>query len=221
MVYGLSSATGRQCGQHTRTPRAPQGAGAVALVLVLLTGVFLVQELSLGLEWTLRASALAMSLVEIAVAASARCLLAKSPQLHHLGPASPLHWSPSLVIGIAAGVLLALLGSLLSGIGMWTGGPRCTGFTWLYFVCVAPICEELAFRGSLLRLCASELGPLCGIGLLCSVFVVVHLHSNSMHMLPTYCAYTVGLTTVRVLTGRLGASIVCHCTILLCWIRYG
>ena len=75
----------------------------------------------------------------------------------------------------------------------------------------APVVEELHFRGlwwQVLR--ARGLGPWLTVGVTAAVFALAHAE---WARLPVLLAAGVAMGAVRLLTGRLGASIVCHVVI--------
>ncbi len=77
-------------------------------------------------------------------------------------------------------------------------------------VVLAPLFEELVFRGVLLPVLARSLGSVWGVGLSALVFAVAHL---SLGELPPLLVLGVGLALLRLRSGRLLPSVVMHA----CW----
>jgi membrane protease YdiL (CAAX protease family) len=83
-------------------------------------------------------------------------------------------------------------------------------------VCVgAPLVEELFFRGLLQTRLVGRYGPVIGIGITSMLFGAAHLIGWQGPITLVYALGVAGggvaLGTVRLITGRLGTSILTHC----------
>ena len=75
---------------------------------------------------------------------------------------------------------------------------------------IAPLFEEIVFRGVLLPVLTRDYGKLIGILISSFVFALAHL---SLNELPPLFVLGIGLATTRLISGRLSSSVIMHS----CW----
>ena len=140
-------------------------------------------------------------------------------------PSAPRSVAGKLSQGVALGLLLSLLIAALSELAARLGAPlreqpwlaealRTGGWQWLLVVFVvvvlAPLGEEVFFRGYLLPALTTALGPPFGILLSAVAFAAIHAHAPAF---PAYLLYGLALALAARRTGSLHVPIAAHTTV--------